>query len=64
MSIKIRRTFIEPHVDPAQAPTNISANKPNTINLGHKSKLAELYPVVVIIDTTWNDEYLKDSQNP
>ena len=43
-----------PPVDPAQAPQNIRRIRIHLLKAGHRLKSAVEYPVVVMIDPTWN----------
>ena len=62
MSAKtILDTFNPPAVEPAMPPTNIKMIKTVAIPTGHIAKSVVLYPVVVIIDATWNKECLNAS---
>ena len=59
--IKIRMTFMPPLVEEEDPPINMSMNKSILLKVGHKSKLAFMYPVVVIIETLWKDAYRRAS---
>ena len=61
ISIIIRDIFIPPPVDPAHAPTTINSNNNICDSVGHIPKSVVANPVVVIIEATWNIEYLNDS---
>ena len=45
--------MIDPEVDPAEPPTNISANSVSSATAGQRAKSALAMPVVVTIDTVW-----------
>ena len=59
--IIIRDTLRPPPVEPAQAPQNISSTMTAFDSTGHMSKFVVEKPVVVIIEETWKNAYLKDS---
>jgi len=47
--------LIPPAVDPAIPPRNIKTKSINCEKTGHCSKSAVTNPVVVMMETTWND---------
>ena len=48
-----RTTLIEPDVEPAEPPTNISAKSVSAVSDGQRAKSAFAKPVVVMIETAW-----------
>ena len=48
-----RTTLIEPAVEPAEPPTNISAKSVRRQSAGQRAKSALAKPVVVMIETVW-----------
>ena len=56
ITTKTLTTFIAPAVDAEHPPTNIRKNNTILLKVGHRSKLAEANPVVVIIDELWKNE--------
>ena len=62
-SMRSLETFIPPPVEPAEAPTIISSKRMDLLNMGHRWKSVVANPVVVIMDDTWNDEYLRAVKN-
>ena len=57
----MRDILSPPPVEPAQAPLNISSTMTAFDSTGHMSKFVVEKPVVVIIEETWKNAYLKDS---
>ena len=63
-TITIKRdTFIPPPVLPAQAPTNINSTNIVRQVCDQASKFIVAYPVVVIMDPTWNAAWRRASAN-
>ena len=53
--------MIEPAVEPAEPPTNISASSTSSVTVGQTAKSAFTIPVVVMIETAWKNPVRIDS---
>jgi hypothetical protein len=53
--------LIAPPVEPTELPINMARTKIHWGKAGHNTKFAVAYPVVVIIEATWNIENRKAS---
>ena len=53
-SSRWRTTLIEPVVEPAEPPTNMSAKSVSRRSTGHSAKSVVANPVVVMIEIAWN----------